>query len=157
MVTTTLLWLFVVFSGVAVGAGLYEMRIVVPQWFGRSSASGTRINSDAMRTMDSGRRFWAYVTTGPLTLLTLASLLAAWRSGTPGREWWLAAAAVILAERIMTLSYFIPSALKLMRSEALAPGKVEAMASQWVTLNYLRAALALGGWLLALRALSLQG
>jgi hypothetical protein len=44
-----------------------------------------------------------------------------------------------------------------MRAEALPSAKVDAMASQWVTLNHVRAALALVGWLAALRTLSLPG
>ncbi len=150
-----LLWLFVIFSGLAVGAGLYEMRINVPRWFRRSDRSGMQIDAAAMRADDSGRRFWVYLTTVPLTLLTLASLYVAWQPQTPGHTWWLIAAVVTLAERIMALSYFIPSGLKLMRAEGLPPEKVEGMASQWVTLNYVRGALGLIGWLLALKALSL--
>jgi hypothetical protein len=69
-----LLWLFVINHGIAFGAGLYEQRIVLPQWFSRSSGSGIRVNSEAMRNTDTGRRFWAFVTTVPLTLLTLANL-----------------------------------------------------------------------------------
>jgi len=151
-----LLWLFVINHGIAFGAGLYEQRIVLPQWFSRSE-SGIRVNSAAMRGTDTGRRFWAFVTTGPLTLLTLANLIVAWQSQGPRHEWWLGAAVVTLIERIATFSYFIPTALRLMRAEALAPAKVEAMASQWMALNRVRAALALIGWLAALRALSLPG
>jgi hypothetical protein len=150
-----LLWLFVVFSGIAVGAGLYEMRITVPQWFSRSPESRIRVNSEAMRSSDAGRRFWVYVTTVPLTLLTLVSLPVAWQSQSPRHEWWLVAAVVTLAERIGTLSYFIPRGLKLMRAETLPPAKVEAMASQWMALNRVRAALSLIGWFAALKALSL--
>ncbi len=148
-------WLFVVFSGIAVGAGLYEIRINVPQWFPRSPESGIRINSEAMRTADAGRRFWVSVTTVPLTLLTLVSLPLAWRSGAAGHEWWFAAAAVTLIERVMTVAYFIPTGLKLMHAEALPPAKAAAMALRWVALNYVRAGLAFVGWLAALRALAL--
>jgi hypothetical protein len=31
-----LLWLFVINHGIAFGAGLYEQRMVLPQWFSRS-------------------------------------------------------------------------------------------------------------------------
>ena len=108
-----------------------------------------------MRRTDAGRRFWVYVTTVPLTLLTLASLSVAWQSHNPRHEWWLVAAVVTLAERIATLSYFIPRGLKLMRADTLPRARVEAMASQWVALNRLRVALAVIGWLAALKALSL--
>ncbi|MGH7231062.1 MAG: DUF1772 domain-containing protein, partial [Nitrospiraceae bacterium] len=131
-----LLWLFVMNLGIAIGAGLYEQRIILPRWFSMSPESGFRVNSEAMRRTDSGRKFWAYVTTGPLTLLTLASLVVAWQSHSPMREWWLGAAVMTLMERIGTFSYFIPTALKLMRAETLPETKVEAMAWQWVHLNY---------------------
>jgi hypothetical protein len=150
-----LLWLFVLFSGIAFGAGLYEMRITVPQWFSHPSESDIRVNSEAMRSTDAGRRFWVYVTTVPLTLLTLASLAVAWPPQDPRQEWWLIATAVSLVERIGTFFYFIPRGLKLMHAETLPPRQASAMASQWIALNYVRAVLALIGWLAALKALSL--
>jgi hypothetical protein len=150
-----LLWLFVINAGIAFGAGLYEMRIIVPQWFPTSEGSRFRVDSGAMRRTDTGRRFWAYVTTVPLTVLTLASLLVAWQSQGPRRAWWLAAAAITLVERVGTFSYFIPTALKLMHAETLPESTAAAMASRWVHLNSVRAALALLGWVAALKALSL--
>jgi len=151
-----LLWLFVINLGIAFGAGLHEQRIVLPQWFGRSE-SGIRVNSEAMRGTDTGRRFWAFVTTVPLTLLTPANLAAAWQSHGLRHEWWLGAAVIALVERIGTFSYFIPTALRLTRAEALPAAKVEVMASQWIALNHVRAALVLIAWLAALKALSLPG
>jgi hypothetical protein len=153
----TFLWLFVINHGIAFGAGLYEQRIILPQWFNASSESGIRVDGAAMRSTDTGRRFWAFVTTVPLTLLTLANLVVAWQSQEPRHDWWLGAAVITLVERVATFSYFIPTALRLMRAEALPSAKVEALASQWMALNRVRAALALIGWLLALRALSLPG
>lgn len=152
-----LLWLFVINHGIAFGAGLYEQRIVLPQWFSRSSESGIRVNSAAMRSTDTGRRFRAFVTTGPLSPLTLANLVVAWQSQGPRHDWWFGAVVITLVERIATLSYFIPTALRLMRAEALPSPKVDAMASRWMALNHVRAGLALIAWLAALRALSLPG
>ena len=71
------LWLFVMNLGVAFGAGLYEHRIVVPEWL-RSTPEGLSWSAEAARQHDTGLRFWAFVTTGPLTVLTLLSLYAAW-------------------------------------------------------------------------------
>jgi len=152
-----LLWLFVINHGIAFGAGLYEQRIILPLWFSRSPESGIQVNGEAMRSTDTGRRFWAYVTTVPLTLLTIANLVVAWQSQGPRREWWLGAAIVTLVERVGTFSYFIPTAVKLMRAETLLPAKARAMASQWMALNHVRATLALIGWLAALKTLSLPG
>ena len=150
-----LLWLFVINLGIAFGAGLYEQRIILPQWFVRTADSAIRVDGAAIRNTDTGRRFWAFVTTIPLTLLTLANLAVAWQSQGQRHEWWLSAAIITLVERILTFSYFIPTAIQLMRAETFPPAKAEAMASRWTKLNYVRAALGLIAWLAALKALSL--
>jgi Domain of unknown function (DUF1772) len=148
-----ILWLFVMFSGLAAGAGLYEMRINVPRWFPRRDGV-VAVDAAAMSGDDAGRRFWAFVSTGPLTLLTIASLVLAWHPASPGEWWWLFAAAVTLVERILTLGYFIPTALRFLQPETLAADRAAA-AARWTQLNVLRALLSLGGWLCGLTALSM--
>jgi hypothetical protein len=148
---TVLLWLFIINLGVAFGAGVYEHRIVVPRWI-TSNGPEVHWNAEAVRRDDTGLKFWAYVTTGPLTLLTLANLFAAWTATGPARGWWLAAALLVLADRVVTFSYFIPTMVGLMNA-ADSPASV-AIASRWSALNYVRHALVLGGWLTALKALS---
>lgn len=106
--SVVVLWLFVINLGIAFGAGLYESRVVAPLW---ASAPPT-----SLRTPESGLRFWAIVTTGPLTFLTLASLYLAWQAGGPLGAWWLAAAIAALVERLSTFAYFIPTMLRLQRS-----------------------------------------
>src|SRR5512145_2635733 len=91
-----LLWLFVINLGIAFGAGLYESRIVVSQWISSSPESGNRWNAEAAQRADTGLKFWVYVTTVPLTLLTTANLLAAWRAWDAIRRWWLSAALTAL-------------------------------------------------------------
>ena len=149
----TLLWLFVINLGIAFGAGLYEHRVVVGRWLISSREADAHWNADAARRDDTGRRFWAFVTTVPLTLLTLTSLFAAWHGGGAFRDWWLAAALVALVDRAFTFAYFIPTMVRLMR----APDSPEsvAVAMRWRNLNYLRHAIVLAAWLMSLRAFSL--
>ena len=96
-VSTALLWLFVINLGIALGAGLYEHRIVTSDWVS-DDGSGGHWNAAAARHDNTGLRFWAYVTTGPLTLLVLANLAAAWTTqvrSAPGGSprpvlyWWI--------------------------------------------------------------------
>lgn len=122
-------------------ASVYEHRIVVPRWISSSQASGSHWNADAARRDDTGRRFWAFTTTLPLTLLTLANLFVASRVSGPERWWWLAAGLAALADRALTFSYFIPTMVGLMRA-ADSPGSV-AVASRWWMLNYVRHAIVL--------------
>ena len=138
------LWLFVIDLGIACGAGLYEARVVVPQW----------ADSPPHTWPNTGLMFWVYVTTVPLTVLTVANLIAAWIDSSPRRTWWLGAGAIILLERIATFSYFIPTMIGLTSSE-LPEVEVKATLSQWLLFNHGRHLLTLSGWLLALKALSL--
>src|SRR5918995_5459838 len=94
--SAVLLWLLVINLGIAFGAGIYEARVVIPQW----------ADVPPRTWPNTGLMFWVYVTTVPLTLLTLANAVAAWRDPAPRRRWWLAAVAIIVVERSATFSYF---------------------------------------------------
>ena len=144
---TLVLWLFVINLGIAFGAGLYEHRIVVPAWIDASHWHAAAALRD-----DTGRRFWVFVTTLPLTILTLANLYAAWGSTGDVRAWWLAAGAAALADRALTFGYFIPVMVRLTRMPD-SPAAVAA-ATRWSRLNYLRHAFVLAAWLSALKVLA---
>jgi len=109
--------------------------------------------ADAARRDDTGRRFWAFVTTLPLTLLTLANLFAAWRSSGAVRGWWLAAGLAALADRAFTFGYFIPTMVWLMK--AVDSPDAVAVATRWWNLNYLRHAIVLAAWLMTLEAFAI--
>jgi hypothetical protein len=148
---TVLLWLLVINLGIALGAGLYESRIVVPDWLVVDAAR--QWNPEAARHDDTGRRFWVAVTTVPLTLLTLANLVAAWRAPRRLRRWWIITAAIALVERVLTLGYFVPTMVRLMRAESTQ--ETLSTALQWVQLNHLRHAIVFAALLGALRTFSL--
>ncbi len=150
--SSVLLWLLVINLGIAFGAGLYEHRVVIPQWL-EITPSGAHWHAEKARLDDVGRRFWGFVSTMPLTLLMLANLFAAWRYSGPGRGWWIAAGLILLAERAFTFSYFIPTMVGLI-GKPDSEGAV-ATAKQWLALNFLRHSLVLGAWLAALRTFSL--
>lgn len=149
-----LIWLFVINLGVAFGAGLYEARIEFPQWLVYSAEFGYRWDAEAARRANTGLRFWVYVTTVPLTLLTLANLVAAWRMEGAIRGWWLGASVAAMAERIFTFSYFVPTMVKLIAEETLPQMQAVEIASRWGQFNHLRHIFVLVAWLLALKAFS---
>jgi hypothetical protein len=142
-VKSLLLWLFVIDLSIACGAGLYEARVVVPQW----------ADSPPHTWPNTGLMFWVYVTTIPLTVLTVANLISAWMDSSTRRKWWHSAAAIIVLERISTFSYFIPTMIGLTSSE-LPEAELKATLSQWLLFNHGRHVLTLSGWLMALKAFS---
>ncbi|WP_020598370.1 hypothetical protein [Spirosoma panaciterrae] len=149
-----LLILFILNLGTAFGAGLYESRIVLPQWFPKSVSGGYQIDTSAIRNSDVGRRFWAFVTTLPLTVLTLANLVIAWQTNSPNRSLWLAAALISLIERISTFTFFIPTIIRLQNTQLPESAPTSRLAAFWIRANYLRNALVLIAWALSLLVIS---
>lgn len=139
--------MFVIYLGIAMGAGLYESRVVMPDW----------ANLARETWPDTGLKFWVYFTTIPLTLLTILSLWAAWQTTGPERVWWLAAALVILVERVATFGYFIPGMIAMQSGTGIPDAQGKAALAKWLWLNTGRHVLTLIGWLLAMRALVLRG
>jgi hypothetical protein len=143
---TVLLWLFILNLGVAFGAGIYEARVVVPLWEKNFPHGFTEI--------ETGRRFWGFVTTVPLTCLCIASLVVAYRGDGLARGPWLISAMIVLAERLLTFGYFIPTIVRLQKSER-SPENLKRFAL-WKNINVLRNGMTLAAWILALRALSVS-
>lgn len=147
-----LLWLFVINLGIAFGAGLYEQSIIR---FTRLD-SHVRVNGDAQyrrgpKILGLRHDRSAYPCLRWQVLSSLGQReVRDKRGSSPQRS-------STLVERVATFAYFIPAALKLMRAETLPAANAEAMASRWKGLNHVRSALALVGWLAALKALSLSG
>ncbi|HET7550824.1 MAG TPA: hypothetical protein VFK04_06015 [Gemmatimonadaceae bacterium] len=150
LTSRTLLWLFIINLGIALGAGLYEARITIPTWLDTVGASAPQWNATAAQHDDTGRRFWVFVTTVPLTLLTLVNLVAAWRATGEVRFWWLGAALFALGDRALTLGYFIPTMVRLMRAGPSAEATEAAV--RWASLNNVRHVLLFLALLAALQA-----
>ena len=136
------LWLFVINLGIAFGAGLYEARVVIPEW----ASLPPRV------WPNTGLLFWVYVTTVPLTLLVIANGFAWLRSDRPS-NWYLAAMIFAVVERIATFAYFIPAMVRLMSSDAAPQSEITEALSQWLLMNYGRHALVFSAWFSSLKAL----
>ena len=148
------LWLFVLFLGVALGAGVYEWRIVSPLWLTPTGAGSYYWDAVAARETNTGMNFWLYVTTVPLTLLTIVSLVLAWGSHPALRRWWLTAGLISLGNRLFTFGYFIPTMITLTAVDALPQAEAVPLATQWQSLDIVRGVLSLLAFLAALKALS---
>jgi hypothetical protein len=153
MLSVTVLWLFVLDLGLVFGAGLYEARISVARWTGKTDAAGPAWHPEEALRDDVGRRFWAIPTTLALTVLTAVNLWEAWQSSGTIRTWWLAAALAALGDRVLTFSYFIPRMLTLLRTGDAPEARTKM--THWARLNYLRLLLVLVAWLSAMRTFAL--
>jgi hypothetical protein len=152
-ISEIMLLLFTLNLAIAFGAGLYETRIVLPLWFKKAGA-GYQVDFENMRSIDTGRKFWGFITTIPLTLLTIANLILALQSHGPIRSMWLTASLIVLVERIATLTFFIPVAIKLQKAGSLHPSKTGRLVAWWIRMNYIRNMLTFVACLMALKCLT---
>jgi hypothetical protein len=137
--------------GIELGAGIYEMRVLVPLWSSSPPHSIIAYDAQPLRP-DPGRNFWIFATTF-LGLVSIANLFPAWRSTGMRRRWWLFGAGLTVLVIISTFGYFVPTLLKI-HGRDLPAGEVIAMTNWWVRLNWLRAALVFIAWVATLRAFS---
>ena len=150
-----LLWAYVLNLGVVLGAGLYESRIETPLWLTAGPDGTLRWNREAAAAANVGLRFWVYVSTLPLTLLTLASLALLWSAPGPVRSWWLAAVLTVLFDRALTFGYFIPAMLKLLQPGLYEAAEAASRAAIWMKLGWLRHAADAAALIAALQAFAL--
>ena len=125
------LWLFVVALGLEVGAGLYEMCIVVPLWSGGVPATLEAGSAYRRVAVDAGMHFWSFVT--PVAgLLAVAALITGLRAPEP-RLWWRVLACIAeLAVLATTLIYFRPTLVRLFQGHGagLSTAAIEATAGR---------------------------
>lgn len=152
-ITEILLACTVINLGITLGAGLYETKMVLPLWFNKPAGGGYTVNLTNMRSIDSGRKFWGFTTTVPLTLLMVTNLVLLLRSQPPLLNWWVAATIILLIERAATFTFFIPTAIKLQKGENLPAGSINKRITWWVRLNYVRNTLTLAALVVFIKAL----
>jgi hypothetical protein len=141
--------------GVAVGAGLFESRVVIPRWAGAASAKEVGAALESSGHLASGRVFWPLVG-APTVPLAVLNTYCAVRSSGRRRPWWLVFSATILSGCVATAGYFVPELHRLTRSHGASGQEVRRRIRRRVRLDNLRLVALAAAWLAGLRALSLR-
>jgi hypothetical protein len=155
-----LLWVFVVALGIEIGAGIFEMRVLVPRWAVAPPESVWqlhRLNQDYPQFMtDAGNRFWMFSTPG-VGLLAILTFAACFATRGAHRRWLLASTILTIATVAATFIYFVPAIMMIASSVPGTNGaQITSMVHAWVALSWLRAGVYVTAWLCALRALTLS-
>jgi Na+/melibiose symporter-like transporter len=150
---TALLAALLAVTGIALGAGGYEARVVIPRWASRPTPEEVGPALESSGHLVSGRVFWPTVGV-PIVPLAAANVVAALRSEGPRRPWWLAFSTTIAAGCVATATYYVPALRRLARAESLPEARVRAQVSRRVRLDNLRLAVVAAAWLAGLKALS---
>ena len=160
-VAEVLLWLLVLYTGIEVGGGLYELRVLTPVYLSDPPESIWRLQEFGVAHPDqqirSGPRFWLF-TTPFVGILAVSNLAVSATMPGPRRKWLLIATLSILALFAFTYFYFVPTLIEIMDSKklGLAPEIIRSKAHWWTRLNWVRLAAYFGAWLAALRSLTIR-
>ena len=146
------LWLFVLSLTVLTGGGIFEHVVFTPLWAGSPPESVTSWPHGAAQA-----KFFAVAS--PLYYLCSVALIVASR-WMPRRQrtWALVAGASGIVVMLATVFFFIPILQKTQatRGAGLSGEEITRLVNQFVTWNYGRYVLMIGGWLAAVRALTLS-
>jgi hypothetical protein len=135
------IWVFLVWTCIVFGGGLYEAVAVWPLVAAdppRSLAATNQVLAVAGR---AGMFFWSWAT--PLLgLVGLAALLTSFGTSRPHRTWRIASTVLLLAAVAATLLYFRPIIITLVvdHGGGQPDDEIAAQMHQWVMLNWVRIA-----------------
>lgn len=151
----TVLYLFIIASGLQMGAGVFEIFVITPLWSRSPPESVANWNPVAEFAVNPGL-YWGKGT--PFyTLCTLLILIAAWTMPKVKRNWTLFAAVLSVAILIATATFFVPILMKTIvtNGAGLSGEEITRMVHAWVNWNWLRVAAGCTAWIAAIRAVSL--
>lgn len=138
MITIVSLILLLLTIALSLGGGLYEVLVIYPNWKHNVHPQTLRAKLESSGQMNAGRRFWPIVSPAQ-GLLSILNIFLAWNYSGPAHGYWLAAAIVVFASRIITFSYFIPEMIrKIMQPEQFEVPRLQAIVSRWTALSPLR-------------------
>ena len=141
ILTSLTFWVFLVWSCVVLGGGLYEAIAVWPLVASdppRSLAATNQVLDVASR---AGMFFWSWVTPG-VGLVGLAALFTSFGTPRPEMTWRIASTLLLLLAVAATLLYFRPIIISLVvgHGGGQPDDVVAAQMRQWVMLNWVRTA-----------------
>jgi hypothetical protein len=146
---------FLLFVSVGMGAGLYEARVVYPNWARDALPAmlGEKLISSGQAA--AARRFWPFVSPAALLLAVVNGYLA-WQQVGIVRQVWLAASLIIIIKSVVTYVYFVPTMMRRFEHAAgIEPIILRRMVSVWTALSPLRAVAEFIAWTAGICALIL--
>ena len=145
------LWALVLVAGVLSGGAIYETVVLNPLWAGAPPTSVTSWPHGAIQA-----KFFQ-VATPTWALLSVAAFAASYAMPGPARAWARVAGVIGALVMVWTIVYFVPRvvATEGNRGAGLSPQEITRLTLEFVRWGYLRTALLIAAWIMAIRALLL--
>jgi len=147
-----ILWLYLLSLTILIGGGIFEHVVLTPLWAGSPPESVTAWQHGVVQA-----KFFSIAS--PLYgLFSLALVIASFWMPTQQRKWALVAGICGITVMLSTIFFFIPilSKTQATRGAGLSGEEITRLTNEFVNWNYGRYVLMIGGWIAALRAITLS-
>jgi hypothetical protein len=159
MVTTTdevLLCAFIFSVGLGIGGGLYETRVVYPNW--AKDPTPDRLSEKLISSGQAGaaRRYWPLVSPAS-ALLAIVNMFLAWDQVGMVRDLWLMSSIAIVLKSLGTYGYFVPTYIRrIAKPNTMDAVTLRRLVRTWTRLSPLRIVVELFAWITGMWALLLS-
>jgi hypothetical protein len=159
MVTTTdqvLLCMFIFSLGVGIGGGLYETRVVYPNWAKDPTPDGLAEKLISSGQAGAARRYWPLVSPAS-ALLAIVNVFLAWHQVGVVRNLWLMSSIAIVLKSMGTYGYFVPTYIRrIANPRTMDALTLQRLVRQWTGLSPLRVVAETFAWITGMWAILLS-
>jgi hypothetical protein len=159
MLTTTqqiFLCAFVFSTGMGIGGGVYETRVVYPNWSKEPTPEGLGEKLVSSGQAGAGRRYWPLVS--PISaLLAILNAFCAWHQTGLVRTLWLMSSISIILKSIATYAYFVPTYIRrISKPDTMNTTGLRRIVRTWTMLSPLRVLVEAFAWITGIVAVLLS-
>lgn len=157
--TRVFLWISVLAWGPLLGAKVFDLVVLAGAWSASPPDSLRLLPYSSDYPVDTGEFF--IPSSAALLFSTFGALVSGWRTPLKYRALLAVSAVAIFATLVLTVLYFWPLNAALWAYASQSPkatqsaAEISQMARTWVTLDWVRVAIAVFGFVAAIRAISI--
>jgi hypothetical protein len=159
MVTTTdevLLCAFIFSVGLGIGGGLYETRVVYPNWSEDPTPDGLSEKLISSGQAGAARRYWPLVSPAS-ALLAVVNMFLPWDQVGMVRDLWLMSSIAVVLKSLGTYGYFVPTYIRrIAKPNTMDAVTLRRLVRRWTGLSPLRIVVEIFAWITGMWALLLS-
>jgi hypothetical protein len=156
MVTTLdqiLLCAFIFSVGMGIGGGVYETRVVYPNWIKEPTPNGLGERLVSSGQAGAARRYWPLISPTS-ALLALINAFFAWHQAGLVRALWLTSSVLVIFKSAGTYAYFVPTYIRrIAKPETMDIMALRRVVRTWTNLSPLRVLVETFAWITGIWAL----
>lgn len=144
---------FIFSIGMGIGGGIYETRVVYPNWTKEPTPNGLCEKLVSSGQAGAVRRYWPLISPSS-ALLALVNAFFAWHQSGLVRNLWLTSSLAIVFKSAGTYGYFVPTYIRrIAKPETMDVMALRSVVNTWTNLSPLRVLVETFAWIAGIWAL----